>query len=90
MLLTLGSSAHRSAATTLQQELSALESFLQESSDVVWKWREVEWAQERREESEQRERGEWVEKPPKEEGTEKVERPTMAKEKWRVGLLDVL
>ena len=89
IFLTLGSTAQRTAATTLQQELSTLETFLQKTSDTVWKWRETEWAEERKEENEQRERGEWLEKPPREEGTERVERPKISKEKWRIGLLDV-
>lgn len=89
ILLTLGSSAHRSAATTLQAELSTLEEFLRASSDAVWSWREREWVEESKEEQQLRERGEWVEKGKPEEGTERVERPKVAKEKWRIGLLDV-
>ncbi|ORY54599.1 IKI3 family-domain-containing protein [Leucosporidium creatinivorum] len=89
ILLTLGSSSHRLAATNLQQELTTLENFLRDSSDTLWGWREKEWAEESKEEHQLRERGEWVEKPKPEEGTEKVERPKLAKEKWRIGVLDV-
>lgn len=66
-----------------------METFLRNSSDALWNWREKEWADEAKEEHQQRERGEWIEKPKPEEGTEKVERPKLAKEKWRIGVLDV-
>jgi elongator complex protein 1 len=62
---------------------------LRDSTDAAWAWREREWVEEKHEEMKQRERGEFVEKPRPEEGTERVERPKMAKEKWRIGLLDV-
>jgi hypothetical protein len=89
VLLMLASSAHRSAATTLQRELSDFELQLRQMSDKIWSWREREWIDEKREENALRMRGEWVEKPPAEEGTEKVERPKIATTKWRIGLLEV-
>ncbi|SCV71454.1 BQ2448_3042 [Microbotryum intermedium] len=89
-LLLLHSTNHRSAAAALQAELTSLEEFLRASLDHVWSWREKEWATEKHEEVRLKERGEWVEKPKPEEGTEKVESPKMAREKWKIGLLDVL
>lgn len=89
VLLTLASSAHRTAAVALQRELTEFEQRLQTVSDIVWTWREREWAEEKREENAQRARGERVEKPPVEEGTERVGRPKLATTKWRIGLLEV-
>ncbi|KDE09564.1 hypothetical protein MVLG_00459 [Microbotryum lychnidis-dioicae p1A1 Lamole] len=89
-LLLLHSTTHRSAAAALQAELASLEDAFRTSLDHLWSWREKEWATERHEELRLKARGEWVEKPKPEEGTEKVERPKMAKEKWRLGLLEVL
>lgn len=88
ILLTLSSSSHRTAATALQSELSSLEDFLAASIVTVWTWREEEWAEEKREEIKEKERGEFVEKGKPEEGTERVERPKLAKGSWRIGLLD--
>ncbi|KAI5477208.1 elongator complex protein 1 [Pseudohyphozyma bogoriensis] len=90
ILLTLNSSAHRSAAAELQQELDAFESCLRKAMDTIWKPREREWAEEKVEEMKAREMGEWVEKPPPAEGLERVERPKLAKTSWRLGVLDAL
>lgn len=90
LLISLTSAPLRAAATELQQELTSLEAFLIKSSDLVWSWREKEWSEEQKEEWRLRELGQWVEKGKPEEGTERVERPKLAKSKWRVGLLDVL
>ncbi|SCZ89323.1 BZ3500_MvSof-1268-A1-R1_Chr1-1g01107 [Microbotryum saponariae] len=89
-LLLLHSTTHRSAAAALQAELASLEDAFRTSLDHLWSWREKEWATEKHEELRLKARGEWVEKPKPEEGTEKVERPKMAREKWRIGLLEVL
>lgn len=85
-------SPHQSAAINLQKSLAEFELFGRESLDRVWGWREVEWKEEKSVEDGLKERGEYVQPAPeeKEEGRERVERPTMAKEKWKIGLLDVL
>lgn len=90
VLLALASSALRSSAATLQADLTALETSLASILSTIWDPRESEWKVEKREETASRERGEWIEPGPVEEGMERVLRPTLAKGKWRIGVLDVV
>jgi len=96
ILLTLSSSSHRSSASELQSALTAFESFLVSLIDRIWLPREQEWKAEQVEEQQIRDKGdtsllaEWEARPKPIEGeveTKRVERPTLAKVKWRVGML---
>lgn len=89
VLLSLSSTAHRTAATTLQSALTDLERSLAQQLDTIWNWREEEWKEEQVEENKLKERGEFVQPPPVEEGMERIKRPVMVKGKWRIGLLDL-
>ncbi|GAA5870104.1 hypothetical protein JCM1840_003583 [Sporobolomyces johnsonii] len=97
ILLTLSSSPHRTAASSLQSALAALESFLASTLSTVWTWRELEWRAEQQEEQRIRDKGdaalltEWEARAKPVEGedeTRRVERPVVPKGKWRVGMLD--
>ena len=87
VLLTLATTAHRSAAAALQESLSALEVHLASHIVLLWTWREKEWAEEKVEELAARDRGETVVKPEVEEGLERIERPKLASSKWRSTIL---
>ncbi|GJN92512.1 hypothetical protein Rhopal_005542-T1 [Rhodotorula paludigena] len=99
VLLTLSptSSEHRAAAFELQRTLSALVSTLSEAVSTVWDPLEAAWRAEALEEQRVRDSGdpmrvaEWEQRPRPVEGeeeTKRVERPKVADEKWRIGLLD--
>lgn len=89
ILVSFSSTAHRSAATALQSTLSEFEKILQEQLDMIYNWREEEWKAELIAENLERDRGEYVEKGKVEEGREKIERPKLARGKWKIGLLDL-
>lgn len=91
-LLSLRGAAMRAAAVGLQARVGQLEVWLGGRVEEVWAGREGEWAREEAERVERMERGEevgprvvWSEV---EEGRRRVERPVVAKGKWRVGLLE--
>ncbi|GAA6015095.1 hypothetical protein JCM10207_008729 [Rhodosporidiobolus poonsookiae] len=97
ILLTLSSSSHRSAAIDLQSALTTFETFLSTTLDTIWTPREAAWRAERAEEQRVRDTGdplrivEWEARPRPVEGeeeTKRVERPALAKAKWRLGVLD--
>lgn len=97
VLLTLSTTEHRSAALSLHGALSSLESRLSLALDAVWAPREAAWVAERIEEQRVRESGdpvrvaEWEARPRAVEGeeeTRRVERPRLARERWRVGMLE--
>lgn len=90
ILLSLSSSSLRASATSLQTSLTELEAIVVAALTSLWNWREAEWKIELSEENRLRERGEWVEIGPMEEGMERVLKPVKAKGKWRIGLLDVV
>jgi len=96
ILLTLSSSSHRSSASELQSALTAFEAFLVSLVNRIWLPREQEWKAEQVEEQQIRDKGdasllaEWEARPKPIEGeaeTKRVERPTLAKVKWRIGML---
>lgn len=87
VLLSLSTTPHRAAAAALHEALATLEGFLEKQLDVVWIWREAEWAKEKEEEVRAKDRGEVIERKEVEEGTERVERPKLAGAKWRSALL---
>ncbi|GAA6062845.1 hypothetical protein JCM10212_001851 [Sporobolomyces blumeae] len=97
VLLRLSTSDHRDAATELHADLSAFEKFLTSVTDRIWSPLEKEWRAEREQEQEVRDKGdalllaEWEARPRPIEGeneTKRVERPELAKVKWRIGMLD--
>lgn len=97
VLLTLRSPPHRSAALELHSSLASLESTLSRALSTVWDPLESTWAAERAKEQRVRESGdpvrlaEWEQRPRPVEGeeeTKRVERPKMAREKWRLGMLE--
>ncbi|GAA6025944.1 hypothetical protein JCM10207_004489 [Rhodosporidiobolus poonsookiae] len=97
ILLTLHSSSHRSSAIDLQSALTTFETFLSTTLDTIWTPREAAWRAERAEEQRVRDSGdplrivEWEARPRPVEGeeeTKRVERPALAKVKWRLGVLD--
>ncbi|GAA5975319.1 hypothetical protein JCM5350_006430 [Sporobolomyces pararoseus] len=97
ILLTLSSSSHRSSAFELQSALTAFESFLSSLVDRIWLPREKEWKEEQAEDQQIRDKGdasllaEWEARPKPIEGepeTKRVERPTLAKVKWKIGMLE--
>ncbi|GAA5969527.1 hypothetical protein JCM11641_008144 [Rhodosporidiobolus odoratus] len=97
ILMTLSSRDHRSAAIELQSTLSTFITFFVASLDRIWAPREKIWREEREEEQRVRDSGdpmklaEWEARPRPIEGeeeTKRVERPTVPKEKWRLGMLD--
>lgn len=89
ILLSLSSASHRSAAATLQADLTEFEKLLSKSIDSLWSWREDEWKEEREAEWRAKDRGDFVEPGKIEEGREKVERPKMSKLKYRIVVLDL-
>jgi len=97
ILLTLSSSSHRSSAFELQSALTSFESFLSSLVDRIWLPREKEWKAEQAEEQEIRDKGdamllaEWEARPKAIEGepeTKRVEKPVLAKVKWKIGMLE--
>ncbi|GAA5885604.1 hypothetical protein JCM16303_001478 [Sporobolomyces ruberrimus] len=97
ILLTLSSSSHRSSAFELQSGLTSFESFLSSLLERIWQPREQEWKAERIEEQQIRDKGdvmllaEWEARPKPIEGeveTKRVERPELAKVKWKIGMLE--
>ncbi|GAA5833802.1 hypothetical protein JCM3766R1_000102 [Sporobolomyces carnicolor] len=97
ILLTLSSSSHRSSAFELQSALTAFETFLSSIVDRIWLPREKEWTAEQVEEQAIRDKGdaallaEWEARPKPIEGeveTKRVERPSLAKVKWKIGMLE--
>lgn len=89
VLVSLQSTSHRQAATTLQSTLSEFETLLAQQLDVLFNWREEEWKADLVEEYKARDRGDYVEPGKVEEGREKIERPKLAKGRWKIGLLDI-
>ncbi|KAL8292997.1 hypothetical protein RQP46_000691 [Phenoliferia psychrophenolica] len=87
VLLSLSSTAHRSAAAALQESLAALEVQLAANIVQLWTWREKEWAEEKLDDLAARDRGETVQKREVEEGLERIERPKLASTKWRSTIL---
>ncbi|GAA6056745.1 hypothetical protein JCM3770_005875 [Rhodotorula araucariae] len=97
VLLSLHSAAHRSAALELQAALARLEAVLTRALAAVWDPLEAAWAAERAEEVRVRESGdplraaEWDARARPVEGeeeTRRVERPRLAGERWRLGMLE--
>lgn len=97
VLLTLSSDEHRSAAIDLQSSVTTFETFLSAAVDSVWTPLEQSWRAESIEEQRIKDTGdpvllaEWDQRPKPVEGeeeTKRVERPALASEKWRIGLLD--
>ncbi|GAA5945114.1 hypothetical protein JCM3775_000913 [Rhodotorula graminis] len=97
VLLTLRSPPHRSAALELHSSLASLESTLARAISTVWDPLESTWAAEGAEEQRVRDSGdpvrlaEWEQRPRAVEGedeTKRVARPKMAREKWRLGMLE--
>ncbi|KAK4705712.1 elongator complex protein 1, partial [Phenoliferia sp. Uapishka_3] len=86
-LLSLATTAHRSAAVEVQAALSALESSLATQLETIWVWRETEWAEEKAEEVAAKDRGEIIEKREVEEGLERVERPKLSTTRWKSSIL---
>ncbi|BGP42072.1 Putative elongator complex protein 1 [Rhodotorula kratochvilovae] len=97
VLLALRSPPHRAAALELQAALSALEAALARALSAAWDPLEAAWAAERAEEVRVRESGdplkvaEWEARAKPVEGeeeTRRVERPKLARERWRLGMLE--
>ncbi|GAA5832721.1 hypothetical protein JCM11251_005735 [Rhodosporidiobolus azoricus] len=97
ILLTLRSSDHRSAAIELQTSLSSFETFLSTTLSTIWDPLEQAWRSEAEEDQRVRDSGdpvrlaEWEARPKPIEGeeeTKRVERPTLPKGKWRLGVID--
>ncbi|GAA6006180.1 hypothetical protein JCM11491_002062 [Sporobolomyces phaffii] len=96
VLLTLSSPSHRSSAFELQSALTSLENFLESLGDRIWRPREQERRAEQAQEQQIRDKGdpvllaEWEARPRPIEGeveTTRVDRPSLAKIKWKVGML---
>lgn len=92
VLLTLGSSVHRSAAVTLQSDLIAFEVFLMAQVDAAWAGKSAEWEREVKEaEARGRLYESELETPPADENLAKVDKPKLSGVgQWKIGLLDAL
>ncbi|BGP02142.1 Putative elongator complex protein 1 [Rhodotorula toruloides] len=97
VLLILSSAEHRTAAIDLQSNVTSFETFLSTAIDSIWSPLEQSWRAESIEEQRIKDTGdpmllaEWEQRPKPVEGeeeTRRVERPVLAREKWRIGLLD--
>lgn len=98
VLLSLDSRDHRNAAFDLQAAVAAFETFLSSAIERVWAPLEAHWRYEAVEEQRIRDTGdpallmEWEQRARAIEGeeeTKRVERPKLASNKWRIGMLSV-